>query len=140
MSNYVVYQVDTGQILKTVTCGDDLIHMQCGDGEAYTLDTGCSDLTHKVGATGCIEPLPAKPSPYHVFDYQLGSWILDPIAGWRDVRAIRDRRIAACDWVVTAAMEAGTEVTAAWKSYRQALRDVTQQSDPSSVVWPIPPN
>jgi hypothetical protein len=56
------------------------------------------------------------------------------------VRAERDRRIAATDWRVTVAAERGVPVPDAWQAYRQALRDVTQQADPRSVIWPEPPS
>lgn len=26
-----------------------------------------------------------------------------------------------------------------WASYRQALRDITTQSDPFNIQWPVPP-
>ena len=31
--------------------------------------------------------------------------------------------------------EKGTNIPAAWKTYRQALRDMTSQSDPQNAVW-----
>lgn len=55
-------------------------------------------------------------------------------------RAERDRRLAECDWVVTASIEKGAAVSKAWKDYRQALRDVTQRPGfPDAVEWPTPP-
>ena len=32
-----------------------------------------------------------------------------------------------------------TSTRAAWAPYRQALRDITEQADPFSVVWPVAP-
>lgn len=56
------------------------------------------------------------------------------------VRRERDRRLAACDWIVTRAAERGEKVPEAWASYRQALRDVTKQDGfPNSIVWPAIP-
>ena len=46
-------------------------------------------------------------------------------------RAERDKRLAACDWVVTKALEAGGSVPSAWVTYRTALRDITGHSS-----WP----
>jgi len=46
-------------------------------------------------------------------------------------RTDRDSRLAACDWVATKALEAGTSVPSAWVTYRTALRDITSHSD-----WP----
>ena len=53
------------------------------------------------------------------------------------VRADRDRRLAACDWIVTRAAEDGSPIPADWKAYRKALRDVPLQSGfPANVQWP----
>lgn len=53
------------------------------------------------------------------------------------VRADRDRRLAACDWVATRAAEDGLPVPADWKAYRKALRDVPLQIGfPANVQWP----
>jgi hypothetical protein len=30
--------------------------------------------------------------------------------------------------------------TSAWRNYRQALRDITKQSDPSNLTWPTKPS
>ena len=59
---------------------------------------------------------------------------------WAALRAERDRLLAACDWVVVKAQEAGEAVPAAWATYRQALRDITSQdSFPYNVIFPTKP-
>jgi len=65
-------------------------------------------------------------------------------------RAERDKRLAACDWVVTKALEAGESVPSAWVTYRTVLRDITTHSnwpnlnypdmDGSGGDWPTEPN
>lgn len=53
------------------------------------------------------------------------------------VRAERNRRLAACDW--TQLLDAQVD-EAAWATYRQALRDVpTQAGFPWDVTWPEAP-
>jgi len=51
-----------------------------------------------------------------------------------EVRAERDVKLAACDW------RASSDVTldTAWRTYRQALRDLPSQL-PGKVTWPTPP-
>lgn len=57
-----------------------------------------------------------------------------------DVRSERNARLAACDWVVTAAIENATTVPAEWRAYRAALRDLSEQAGfPLVIVWPVPP-
>ena len=66
------------------------------------------------------------------------------------LRRERDILIAQSDWRVTKAKETGTNIPAAWKTYRQALRDLPASSTPtldsnndldmSSVTWPTEPS
>jgi hypothetical protein len=55
---------------------------------------------------------------------------------WERVRSDRNSRLAACDW--TQLPDAPVDA-AAWVTYRQQLRDITEQSDPLGVVWPTAP-
>lgn len=70
-------------------------------------------------------------------------WVVEPAsaaeiaarldAQWTEVRAERNARLAACDWTQLA--DAPVDA-AKWRQYRQALRDITQQSDPFDIKWP----
>ena len=51
-------------------------------------------------------------------------------------RAERDRRLAACDWVVTKALESGGSVPSDWVIYRTALRDITIHSNWPNLNYP----
>ena len=57
---------------------------------------------------------------------------------WKCVRKQRDTFIAETDWV------GGSDVPDAlktkWNTYRQALRDITSQSDPENITWPTKPS
>jgi len=67
----------------------------------------------------------------------------------RLLRIERDQRLASCDWRVVMAKETGSNIPAAWKTYRQALRDLPASASPkldsngdldySSVTWPTQP-
>ena len=75
---------------------------------------------------------------------------LDAIEAVRLLRIQRDRLLKECDWVVTKASETGVAETDAWKTYRQALRDLPASASPSldsdyrldltSVTWPTKPS
>ena len=53
------------------------------------------------------------------------------------VRGFRGQLLASTDW--TQVGDAPVDA-AIWAAYRQALRDIPQQSGfPSDVVWPVPP-
>jgi len=51
-------------------------------------------------------------------------------------RAERDKRLAACDWVATKALEAGGSVASDWVTYRTALRNITAHSNWPDLVYP----
>ena len=68
----------------------------------------------------------------------------------RLLRIERTKRLTASDWVVTMHKELGTNIPAAWKNYRQALRDLPSSATPkldsfgdldlTSVTWPTKPS
>ena len=55
---------------------------------------------------------------------------------WVNVRSERDLKLQETDW------RASSDLTLsdAWKTYRQALRDVPTQSDPFNITWPTKPS
>jgi len=80
-------------------------------------------------------------------NYVNGAWIM----GWtvRDmtqeeldrvgtsVRLERNVRLADCDWTQLADAPLTTEEKAAWATYRQDLRDISDQSGfPTDITWP----
>ena len=57
-----------------------------------------------------------------------------------EIRTKRDKLLSECDWVVVKAKETNTEISSDWVTYRQALRDITnQETFPTSVTWPNKP-
>ena len=74
---------------------------------------------------------------------------LDNAEPMRLLRIERDERLTACDWVCAKATDTGVAVSDAWKTYRQALRDLPASASPkldseyeldlTSVTWPISP-
>ncbi|MBB6578942.1 hypothetical protein HNP33_003047 [Comamonas odontotermitis] len=88
-------------------------------------------------------PLTSCPSPRHRWNIKTCTWDEEPISteeAWAQVRYKRDQLIAATDWRIFAAAEAGAPLAKEWQAYRQALRDVTTQKDPAAVVWPVAPH
>jgi len=58
----------------------------------------------------------------------------------KDLRAERDRRLTATDWVTLKAYSTSTPVPEAWATYMQALRDLPATTeDPKNPVWPAVP-
>ena len=56
------------------------------------------------------------------------------------MREIRNIKLAETDWVVTMHKELGTNIPTAMKTYRQALRDITDSATSlDDVTWPEKP-
>jgi len=56
-------------------------------------------------------------------------------------RSQRDNLLSSSDWIVTKSLETGVAVPQEWLDYRQALRDLPQQTGfPDSITWPTAPN
>ena len=55
---------------------------------------------------------------------------------WVNIRSQRNFKLKDTDW------RASSDLTMsdAWKTYRQALRDITTQADPYNITWPTEPS
>jgi len=79
----------------------------------------------------------SSPSESNVADMSI---LLEKEFSCNEVRIKRDRLLTDTDWVVTKASETDDSVPTEWKTYRQALRDITEQSGfPDNVIWPPRP-
>lgn len=58
-------------------------------------------------------------------------------AQWNVIRAERNKLLVESDW--TQLPDAPVDA-AAWATYRQALRDVTDQANPFAIIWPQGPS
>jgi hypothetical protein len=53
------------------------------------------------------------------------------------VRTQRDAKLSESDWMVIKSAETGIALATEWATYRQALRDITEQAGfPNTVEWP----
>ena len=57
---------------------------------------------------------------------------------WKCVRKQRDTLIAETDWV--GGSDVPDVLKTKWNTYRQALRDITSQTDPENITWPTKPS
>lgn len=68
---------------------------------------------------------------------KFGPAVPDAQPQWARIRAERNALLAASDWTQLA----DAPVNAlAWATYRQALRDITNQADPFAIEWPVEPS
>jgi hypothetical protein len=68
-------------------------------------------------------------------DPATGQWILAAVSA---VKTKRNRLLHDSDWTQMPDVLLATK--AAWATYRQELRDITEQSGyPTEIIWPTPP-
>ena len=58
---------------------------------------------------------------------------------WKITRAMRDQKLQESDWTQLPDVPLTAKKRAEWVTYRQALRDVTNQPDPFDITWPTEP-
>ena len=58
-------------------------------------------------------------------------------AKWEEIREFRNQLLLECDWTQLADIPSETKVI--WSEYRQSLRDITSQTNPFSITWPVKP-
>jgi len=65
---------------------------------------------------------------------------LDVSEPLEELRTERNAKLTETDWVITMHKELGTNIPTAWKTYRQALRDITDDATSlDDVTWPEKP-
>jgi hypothetical protein len=56
---------------------------------------------------------------------------------WEEVRVLRNQLLFECDWTQLA--DIPSETKELWITYRQDLRNITNQSNPFNINWPTKP-
>ena len=83
-----------------------------------------------------LENIGNTPSKFHRLSENL-DWEPDLQKAWGHVRALRTGKLTSCDWTQLPDVPLATKE--AWATYRQQLRDITQQPDPFNIAWPVAP-
>jgi hypothetical protein len=66
--------------------------------------------------------------------------IQDELNGqWTFIRYRRNEFLTECDWTQLQDSPLSEQKQQEWQTYRQSLRDITEQSDPFNIVWPTKP-
>lgn len=89
-----------------------------------------------------VEITDRNPQPQEGWDYKDGEFIEPHISVEEllaNIRLVRDRLLAECDWTQLPDTMLTDEEKTAWAQYRQALRDFPETCDPYNPVWPVRP-
>ena len=95
--------------------------------------------TYDEEANEWVPPV-AKPDDGAEWNEDSQEWIPGPEVLARKARAERDRLLRDSDWVTIRATDTGDPVPPEWQTYRQALRDIPEQTGfPEEIEWPQEP-
>lgn len=144
---YSVYDLDTGEFTGARLSGDpDFVRRNTPAGMAVL----SGEHDHRrwrvdVPSDGLIPFQPLRPADNALvtwrWDEQAWRWMPIPTRSSKltIVREQRNALLAASDWAALPDVPMADEVRRAWLAYRQALRDITEQSDPFNLAWPKAP-
>ena len=139
MISVTIYETATGVIRKTATLQQTDIVSNIPDGCGYIEGTYSSAGYYVVN--GAAVPIPAAPSSDSTWDGSAWTTPTTQELEAEQAQRVRDQRSALLfktDW--TQLPDVPENVKAAYMEYRQALRDVTEQSGfPYNINWPIEP-
>lgn len=152
MKYYTIYNPVTGEIVRSGHCDDD--------GFSFQTEPGCETIEGESNYLSNYV-LNKQIQTYTPSQKTLKNQVQPPYMEWSNtsftyvdtrttdqlradqivaVGAKRDNLLSISDWIVVRATDQGVPIPTDWKTYRQALRDVTTQSGyPFNVIWPIPP-
>ncbi|MEO9629570.1 MAG: tail fiber assembly protein [Sulfitobacter sp.] len=123
--DFIIYDKASGEIFTMGTAPDPTVY-PLKDGQAMIVGRLADRKTQRVSADGRI----IKKRAAIIQGADLAE-------AWRIVRNQRASLLQASDWTQFPDTPVDAE---AWREYRQALRDITDQTeDPAAIVWPQPP-
>ena len=125
MIDATIYDIATGAILYPVNLLDEAeVQQNCGEGQGYILGKHDGRTTRVMDG----QPVPIPQDEIEQAEIE---------RAWENLRSRRNFKLAACDW--TQVPDAPVD-HAAWAAYRQALRDLPDNTaDPRNPQWPSPP-
>ena len=131
---------NNGQIIANINCDESTFIDNANLYPDHLIVEGWINPDTFYLKNGIAVAYPEKPLYECNFDYNTEMWIIDLEIESEIVRKRRNNYLLETDWVDNALTRIGQEKYNLWQEYRQALRDLPQQSDfPLSIVWPSKP-
>lgn len=143
--NYIIYDINTGMINSIYMYHPNRV-LGLSSNEKVLVSEQPVTLNNYIDLnTLDILDKGTPPSSTSIFNYTTNSWqeLVDPNKKkLSDLRYKRNSLLQGSDWTDTlsAKTRLGDQLYEDWQTYRQALRDITNQPGyPDNVVWPTPP-
>jgi hypothetical protein len=153
MAIYTQYQINTGEIVVSGTTNTDVLPFVLFEGNDYLEGYG-SNISHYVLNNTIVDYTQEqkntklnKPNYKCTWSNETFTWVDARTTEQQNIDAEnlanikRDIMLSDSDWIVIRALDQGNPIPTDWQTYRQQLRDISQQSGyPLNIIWPTPPN
>lgn len=148
MKNYALINPTSGRVEGVVGITSPEIYYDGAEVNGQLCKILPSDITPQqaVGlkrwtGSGFID-MPVQPNKFYV--WTVNAWEFDNEAFDAEARAYRNSTLASCDWTQVPDAPLTEEQVQAWKTYRQALRDLPanltgEETTVEDAPWPTPP-
>ena len=138
---YYAYYDNQGRYVQSGTAVEEVRESDIPQGcQVYygevNIVTQYHDLVNNISVN-----MPNRPSDDYLFNYTTKQWELDQTQAKITAISKRDQLLLESDWTdtVSAQTRLGT-LYDTWQTYRQALRDITDQPQyPTNILWPTKP-
>ena len=148
MIKFALINVSTGEITNIVNLqsAHGYTDGAVRDGILFKrLEPGTDELNFKdtqYWKEGAWHTREKRPGAFYVWrEYK---WVLDRSNFWSGVRHKRSYLLSQSDWTQCSDCPLSDDKKAEWRTYRQALRDITANQtdivDPDTLTWPTPPS
>jgi len=153
MAIYTQYQINTGEIFASGTSNTDVLPFVLFEGNDYLEGYGNNSSHYVLNNTIVDYTQEQKNTKLNKPNYKC-TWSNETFT-WVDARTLeqqnidaenlinikRDIMLSDSDWIVIRALDQGNPIPTDWQTYRQQLRDISQQAGyPLNIIWPTPPN
>ena len=151
-TEFTVYDQTSGEIVRYGVCQLEVLELQVTNKNEKVL-VGNYNPNEYWANNGVIEqyppdiilvkkqkpPYPAKWSniTFSWEDLRQPDQVIN--MQWDAIRSQRDMLLASTDWTMLPDAAIDLAKKSIWIEYRQALRDITTQTDPFNIIWPVEP-
>lgn len=159
MRRVAVFYNSDGSIIKVRTGSIGSIEAQLSNDPTPALVFAADEFPKGVQLSGVrsfyvdvvkkeLVKIPEQPSATHKFDFSTKQWVDSTEEVVKktllEIRRGRTRLLFDSDWTQVPDAPLTDEQRAAWREYRQQLRDITDEypdaTDINTVQWPTPPS
>lgn len=136
---YTIFSKSTGAIRSVLTCSEeDLLLNYNPETEAFLQQNIDGRKYYIDVSTMTPVEIPEKPNSWYDFDFETKQWVGNELRAKFENNQHRRKLLNDSDWTQLPNSPLTEEQRQSWADYRQALRDVTEQSGyPFNIVWPV---